>query len=179
MPAFKDDEEIIDFIISAMFFVGNNYQKWDYYFVGTILQDNEVHILDAERIWRKLLYEDWITPTREDRNIYRLSDKGMELLRKYGSYSNFVKYIKTKEAKKESIEKGDRRVKNVGILITLGVSLLTLFLTQYNRWKDKQEQQKERSFQTIEVKIDSLLKALPPNRVDKSLLPTIDTATNK
>jgi len=109
----------------------------------------------------------------------RLTDKGMELMREHGSYVKYLEYKEKQDTKKDRIEAKDRTVKNIGILITIGVSLLTLFLTQYNRWKDKQEKEKEVISPIIEMKIDSLLKVLSPNKIDTTLLLKGDTAISK
>ena len=100
-----------------------------------------------------------------------LSDKGMALMRKHKSYSNYLLAEGNALLKKEKIEAHDRKIKNIGILATLIISLLTLLLMQFPIRKDKQQIKPEEGLKSISDKLDSLHQVLQhlkitPNQSD-------------
>jgi hypothetical protein len=172
------DEEIIDFIM-GLFYSDGQYQHIDYYYIGASLQDANIHTWDSERLWRQLQTLGLIKVSSRNLSLYQLSDKGMSLMRKYNSYANYLKAERGKTEKKEKIERNDRRVKNIGILTTLGVSLLTLILTQCPIRKDKEQETIREDIQSIAKKLDSIKQALPDNQISTENKAAKDTATSK
>jgi DNA-binding PadR family transcriptional regulator len=177
-PSHLSDESILNEIM-RVFFSGGEYAYVDFYKAATQLNEETVHILDVERLWRKLLDDGLIEVSKKDKALYFLSDKGMELMRKYGTYTTYLESEKKSTTKKDKIERSDRRVKNIGILVTLIISLLTLFLTQFPIRKDKQQKKTEEGIQSVATKLDSLLKVLPQLPTTPTKQPIKDTATNK
>lgn len=100
-------------------------------------------------------------------------------MRKYGSYSSYLNSLKNNEEEKQKIERDDRRIKNIGILATLAVSLLTLLLTQFPIRTDKAQQTTQEGIQSIANKLDSVLKATQHIQTTQQTKPLKDTATSK
>lgn len=161
------DEQLIDFLLE-WFGEENGYAPLTDYVAVVMLENNlQLHHKEGERIWRKLIKDGIIEPDKKGNGWYSLSDKGMSLLRKHGTYSNYVNQGEQANKRKEKVERDDRRVKNIGILATLGVSLLTLILTQCPIPKDKQPTKTEEGIQSVERKLDSILKVLPQSKAGK------------
>jgi len=175
----RTDEEIIDFLLE-WFSEENGYAPLTDYIAVTMLEDNlNLHHKDGERIWRKLIKEAVIEPDKKGKGWYSLSDNGMSILRKHGTYSSYANQAERVSKRKEKVERDDRRVKNIGILATLGVSLLTLILTQCPTGKEKQSPKTEEGIQSVERKLDSLLRVLPQSPSEKEKQITEDTAKRK
>ena len=133
------DEHLIDYLL-GWFYMENDYTRLMEGLAARMLEDEfKVNRKDGQRIWRKLIKEEIIEPDKRGNDSYCLSDKGMWLVRNHGTYSNYINQGQQAIKKKEKLEQNDRIVKNIGILSTLGVSLLTLFLTQWPINKQPQQ----------------------------------------
>lgn len=173
------DEELLDFWME-IFYQEGSYMQLNYYTAVTVMEDNKgVHNWDAQRLWRQLKSRGLISIHSQELLTYRLSDTGMGIMKKYGSYSSYLQAQSSPQAKKERIEKNDRIVKNVGILATLGVSLLTLIVTLLTKQKAPQPKKTEEGLQSIEKKLDSLLQSSKQFPTETEKQPVKDTATNK
>jgi len=177
------DDEIIDYIIGVMY-SDNDYAYVTAFLITHRLNKLDIHPWDIQRIWlwlktNKLIQKNNINDNDRDDPIYRLTFEGMEIIRKHGSYLKYIEHLKEPEVNKEKIEKNDRRIKNVGILATLSVSLLTLILTQCPKQKEQEQKRIEEGIQSVSKKLDSLLQGLPQSKPDTKTLPKGDTAIKK
>lgn len=163
----KSDEEILDYMLS-IFFSENEYPKM----MLELFQDALPHVnyLDIERLFRKLKWDGFIVEFPKIPLVYNLSDKGMAIMRKHGTYLAYLASLEAEDKKVKRQEKIDRGIRNGNIIAALLISLCTLILTQCPT-KHTQEQQKiESALKSVSNELDSLKQVLQHNKVNKDSL---------
>ena len=152
------DEEITSYIMSIMFY-NNSYQRIN----EGVLYDELPHVTkwDIDRIFRELKANGLII-NKEPTGVYFLSDKGMRVMRKHGTYEKYL-IEQEKEANRDKRnDRVDRNFKNGNILAAISVSLIAIFVQQCPSKQTKELQSLQQDIKSLSTQLDSLQHTLLP-----------------
>jgi hypothetical protein len=175
MAATKISDDEIECMIMDWVYGEGHYYYIDYHAIAKEFEQHEINGWDLSRIWKTLGLSGKKLIERQPKvsKIYMLTDEGMRIMRKHGTYREYLRFCDRQDKKKEKAEDFDRRIKNIGILATLLISLCTLFVSVLPRKTDEQQKQIQGKIELFSEKMDSLTKVLSAISVAK------DTNTNK
>jgi hypothetical protein len=147
------DNEAIDLIINVIYNDGD----FQYIPIEYIQEKTRGIILDwdLERLILKTRDLGFIR-TRSDFEAWVLASKGIEIIKKYGSYLAFVNYEEGEKVKKVYRENFDRAVKNGNLIASVIVALFAVFATILSIDNNKERMKLIESEKDIANKIDSL-----------------------
>ena len=159
----KTDKEIIEFILNIAF-DNNGYPYIDVESIAHILiveNKENVNKVDVARLFKKLelnslLATAYPVPGGHDYKIFRLSHKGMEIMREHKSYSMYLEYLKKEEKRKNRAQSIERNIKNWNIIVTLIITSIGFVFTQCPSIKRVELLQVQQEIRLNKSQLDSL-----------------------
>jgi hypothetical protein len=175
----KRDIELIDFLL-VHFYNNGEYGYIKREEMYDLVKD-EIHKWDADRLRHKMMRMGLIELVNKADypTSFKMAANGIEVMNVHKSYANYLAYLDAEEKRKRTPERFDRRIKNIGIMATLAVSVATLVLTQCPKPKDPQQGRIEGGLQSVETKLDSLSLLLKKSQAEKEKSTKEPIATDK
>lgn len=178
------DKEILDKIVSDLYYKGNYQYLTPDYFVSIF--SGKLSTRDCLRLCEKLKKERIITfahmaPKNSigEEDVIKIDDRGIEIMNEYASYMAYLNSLEKIDKKEKRANNLDRHIKNGNLIATVIVSLVGIFVGISQSNTKSEQQTIIQGIQSLSNQLDSARKDLLRLQDSIRKYQKQDTATSK
>ena len=132
-----------------------------------------------ESIGDELIERGWATSKNRDKYSVNIHYNGIQMIKKYGSYSSFLRDLKKSETKDQGQKRTDRKLNNIGKISAIVFGLSAFILSYYKIIDDEKINNQQTEIEELNKKVDSLKIELKKRTTTPYIKNTVDSTKTK